>query len=88
MTSVNSLVLAVEEPANLSKLKNAILASDPIHIVTATDGGPGQQPVEELVSDLVLPDLVLAEVGGFEILDSIPDQLRHGWNAGGNHQRP
>lgn len=71
MTSGNSVVLVIEDVASVTQFIRAVLASDPVHIVTATDGRQGQELVTELVPDLVLLDLALPEVEGFEILDSI-----------------
>ena len=71
MESGNSVVLVIEDAANVTQLIRAVLISDPLHIVTATDGAMARQLVEELVPDLVLLDLALGGVDGFEILDSI-----------------
>ena len=71
MESENSLVLVIEDAANVTQLIRAVLISDPVHIVTATNGALGRQLVEELVPDLVLLDVALPGVDGFEILDSI-----------------
>ena len=65
------MVLVIEDEANVTQLIRAVLISNPVHIVTATDGGLGRHLVEELVPDLVLLDLALPRVDGFEILDSI-----------------
>ena len=71
MTSRNSVVLVIEDVASVTQLIRAVLAADPVHVVTATDGRQGQDLVAELIPDLVLLDLALPEVEGLEILESI-----------------
>ena len=70
-TSRNSVVLVIEDVASVTQFIRAVLAADPVHVVTATDGRQGQDLVAELIPDLVLLDLALPEVEGFEILESI-----------------
>lgn len=71
MAANKRVVLVIEDVASVTQFIRAALAADPVHIVTATDGRQGQQLVEELVPDLVLLDLALPEVEGFEILEAI-----------------
>ena len=71
MAPRNSVLLVIEDVASVTQFIRAALAAEPVHIVTATDGRQGQQLVSELLPDLVLLDLALPEVEGFEILDSI-----------------
>ena len=71
MATGNSVVLVIEDVASVTQFISAALAADPVHIVTATDGRQGQRLVAELLPDLVLLDLALPGVEGFEILESI-----------------
>ncbi len=71
MTPRNSVILVIEDVVSTTHFISAVLAADPFQIVTATDGRKGQQLVAELVPDLVLLDLALPEVDGFDVLDSI-----------------
>ena len=64
-------MLVIEDVASVTQFIRAVLAADPVHIVTATDGRQGQDLVAELIPDLVLLDLALPDVEGFEILESI-----------------
>ena len=71
MAPANSVLLVIEDVPSVTQFIRAVLASEPVNIVTATDGRQGQQLVAELAPDLVLLDLALPGVDGFEILDSI-----------------
>ncbi len=71
MAPRNGVLLVIEDVASVTQFIRAALAGEQVHIVTATDGLQGQQLVAELAPDLVLLDLALPGMDGFEILDSI-----------------
>ena len=71
MATASRVVLVIEDAANVLQFITASLAGEPIHLVTATDGDRGLDLARELHPDLLLLDVALPGIDGFEVLQEI-----------------
>lgn len=70
-TPTHPVILVVEDASNVLQFITASLAGAPVHVVTATDGTKGLELAHELKPDLMLLDIALPGVDGFEILREV-----------------
>jgi len=70
-------VLIIEDDKFLRKVLVRKISAEGYQIVEATDGEKGLKSVEEEKPDLVLLDLVLPEMNGFEVLAKIKKNPNH-----------
>jgi CheY-like chemotaxis protein len=64
-------VLSIEDDAFLSSLVSSKLVESGLAVVTASFGADGLAKVKSERPDLVLLDIMLPDIGGFEILQTI-----------------
>jgi two-component system, NtrC family, response regulator AtoC len=64
-------VLVIEDDANLREIVSTVLTSFGYDCQTAEDGQSGLARFDEGGWDLVLTDLVMPEVGGWEVVEAI-----------------
>lgn len=64
-------ILVVEDEATLQKALNDVLASEGYDVVSALDGEKGLQMAKEEKPDLVLLDIILPKLDGFEVLKGL-----------------
>jgi signal transduction histidine kinase len=67
------ILIIDDEPVVLEACSD-VLASWPVTVATAADGGRGLQLVEELEPDLVFVDLKMPGISGFEVLERIRER--------------
>ncbi|HEX5466008.1 MAG TPA: response regulator transcription factor [Candidatus Limnocylindrales bacterium] len=76
MTKSQPLVLVVDDEPQITKLVGITLTDDGFRVITAGSGQEGLRTAEETHPDIVLLDLVMADLDGFEVMR----QLRE-WSA-------
>jgi DNA-binding response OmpR family regulator len=64
-------ILIVEDKAQFRRIYNGLLSNDGYTVIEAEDGEMGWRRVKEDKPDLVLLDLVLPKLHGFEVLERI-----------------
>ncbi|MFI6325699.1 response regulator transcription factor [Nonomuraea sp. NPDC050556] len=67
MTSPEALILVVDDEPSIRDLLSASLRFSGFEVVTAADGGEALQIAERVTPDLVLLDVMLPDVDGFEV---------------------
>ncbi len=65
------LILAVDDEENLLKLLRVNLKLDGYDVITASDGSSALTMLEEQEPDLVILDMMMPGIDGFEVLDLI-----------------
>lgn len=71
-------ILVVEDNPDFQKLTRHILEQEGYKIFTASDGAQGLKFLEEWVPDMILLDIRLPDMDGYEICRIIRSNPRHG----------
>ncbi|MCI0438237.1 MAG: response regulator transcription factor [Chloroflexi bacterium] len=69
--SENPLVLVVEDDKSLRELYDEALTSEGFEVRTASDGFEGLKRFEEIAPDVVLLDLMMPKMDGWEALERL-----------------
>ena len=79
ITSKMSKVLIIEDDKFLSSILKSRLEKDGLEVVQAFDGDEGLNMLKQDRPDLILLDLIMPKVSGFEVLEqiSLDPQLSH-----------
>ncbi len=72
-TNKNKKILIIEDEATLQKTLNDLLSQEGYEVLSAVDGEKGLELVFEKNPDLVLLDIILPKMDGFEILKKIKE---------------
>ncbi len=64
-------ILLVDDSGTILMMEKMILAREPYELVTAKDGREAIQKVQEERPDLILLDVVMPDVTGFQVLDRL-----------------
>ncbi|MDH3540077.1 MAG: response regulator [Acidimicrobiia bacterium] len=67
----NKVVLVIDDVKSVLQLIRAALIDHPVDVLTAIDGGSGLALAQEITPDLVLLDLALPVMDGWEILAAL-----------------
>jgi DNA-binding response OmpR family regulator len=73
MSDSRPTVLLVEDNPGISRLVEFKLTHENMNVVIATNGVDGLAKAKELMPDLILLDVMLPGIGGFEVLQAIRD---------------
>lgn len=68
MAKNNKKVLVVEDEATLQKALNDVLSGEGFEVVSALDGEKGFQMAKDEKPDIILLDIILPKMDGFEVL--------------------
>lgn len=71
--SDKKLILLVEDDEFLAELYGTKLGLEDYEVILATDGEKGLKMIKEKKPDLVLLDIILPKMDGFEILKAVKD---------------
>ena len=74
MTENKKTILIVEDDKFLRELMNQKLLREGFNTEEAVDGEQGIQKIKEVKPDLVLLDLILPGIDGFEVLSKIKEE--------------
>ena len=66
-------ILVIEDEATLQKALNEVLSRDGYEVVSSLDGLRGLELVKEENPDLILLDIILPKMDGFEVLKRIKE---------------
>src|SRR5919109_813850 len=66
-------ILLIEDEARLRHNLQILLQSEGYYVVTAEHGAEGLQRLQEEPFDLVITDLVMPEMDGFQVMESLQD---------------
>lgn len=61
-------ILVVEDYANIQKIYQTVLSQEGHHVTVASDGKEALELVAQQQPDLILLDLLMADIGGLEFL--------------------
>ncbi|HKH76730.1 MAG TPA: response regulator, partial [Rubrobacteraceae bacterium] len=67
-------VLLVDDDAALLEVMSIVLSSEGYRVLTASDGAEAMREVERESLDLVILDIMLPKVSGFEVLKKIREK--------------
>lgn len=73
MTDIRPTILLVEDNPGISRLVEFKLTHENMTVVIASNGVDGLAKAKELMPDLIILDVMLPGIGGFEVLQSIRD---------------
>lgn len=73
MSENRPTVLLVEDNPGISRLVEFKLTHENMNVVIAANGVDGLAKAKELMPDLILLDVMLPGIGGFEVLQAIRD---------------
>jgi DNA-binding response OmpR family regulator len=73
MSDLRPTVLLVEDNPGISRLVEFKLTHENMNVVIAANGVDGLAKAKELMPDLILLDVMLPGIGGFEVLQAIRD---------------
>jgi len=68
-------LLLIEDEANLRHNLTVLLEGEGYHVVGAEDGAVGIQKLQEEPFDLVITDVVMPEVDGFQVMEYLRDHV-------------
>jgi DNA-binding NtrC family response regulator len=66
-------ILLIEDEANLRHNLGVLLEGEGYRVVTAEDGAEGIRRLQEELFDLVITDVVMPEVDGFQVMEYLKD---------------
>lgn len=69
----NKKILVIEDEATLQKALNEVLTGEGYQVFSATDGQKGLELVQEEKPDLILLDIIMPKMDGFEVLKRIKE---------------
>ena len=69
----NKKILVIEDEATLQKALNEVLSEDGYKVVSSLDGLRGLELAKEENPDLILLDIILPKMDGFEVLKRIQE---------------
>jgi CheY-like chemotaxis protein len=64
-------ILVIDDQASLRLLCKASLEGAGYHVLTAEDGKPALQLLEHVQADVIVMDICMPEMGGFELIPRI-----------------
>ncbi|MGI9648018.1 MAG: response regulator [Acidimicrobiia bacterium] len=67
----NKVVLVIDDVQSVLQLIRGSLIDQPVDVVTSIDGGSGLALAQEIKPDLILLDLALPVMDGWEVLDTL-----------------
>jgi len=70
-TRLRNLLYIEDNPANLQLVEQIIARHSDMHLLTAIDGNSGIKSAREYVPDVVLTDINLPDIDGFEVLKAL-----------------
>lgn len=74
MAKNNKKILVVEDEATLQKTLNDVLAGEGFEVTSALDGEKGLQMAKEEKPDIILLDIILPKMDGFEVLTHLKEE--------------
>ena len=69
----NKKILIIEDEATLQKALNEVLSKENYEVVTSLDGAKGLELAREENPDLILLDIILPKMDGFEVLKKLKE---------------
>jgi CheY-like chemotaxis protein len=68
-------ILLIEDEANLRHNLTVLLESEGYRVSCAKDGAEGIRKLQEASFDLVITDVVMPQVDGFQVMEYLKDQV-------------
>ena len=72
--NIMKTILFIEDESTLQKTLGEVLTKEGYHVVSALDGEIGLRIAKEKKPDLILLDLILPKMNGFEVLKKIKEE--------------